>query len=45
MQVFGDLDMLSFVRISLKYWIGNVNRKNSQLFYKKQMVELCTNGY
>ena len=26
MQVFGDLDMLSFVRVNLKNWIGHVTR-------------------
>jgi len=42
MQVFGDLDMLSFVRINLKNWISHVNRLVTYLT-KKQMVELCTN--
>ena len=37
MQLFGDLDVLSFVRISLLNWIGAVNvmdskRKVSQIF-------------
>jgi len=29
MQLFGDLDILSFVRISQLNWIGHVNRMNS----------------
>ena len=41
MQVFEDLDMLSFVRINLKNWIGHVNRL-VKYFTKKQMAELCT---
>ena len=37
MQLFGDLDVLSFVRISFLNWIGAVNvmdskRKVSQIF-------------
>jgi hypothetical protein len=30
MQLFGDLVILSFVRISLLNWIGNVNRTGSK---------------
>ena len=30
MQLFGDLDTLSFVRISQLKWIGNVNRMNNK---------------
>ena len=30
MQLFGDLDMLSFVRISRLRWIGHVNRLDSK---------------
>jgi hypothetical protein len=30
MQMFGDLDILSLVRISRLNWIGHVNRKNSK---------------
>ena len=36
MQLFGDLDILSFVRTSRLNWTGNVNRmdsKKSQVFY------------
>jgi hypothetical protein len=29
-QLCGDLDMLSFVRISLLNWIGRVNRMDSK---------------
>jgi len=29
-QLFGDLDVLSFVRISRLNWIGHVNRMNSK---------------
>jgi hypothetical protein len=35
MQIFGDVDILTFVRISRVNWIGNVNRmdsKRSQVF-------------
>ena len=35
MQIFGDVDILKFVRISRVNWIGNVNRmdsKRSQVF-------------
>jgi hypothetical protein len=30
MQSFGDLDILSFVRISLLKWIGHVNKMDSK---------------
>jgi len=30
LQLFGDLDMLSFVRISRLNWIGDVNRMDSK---------------
>jgi hypothetical protein len=30
MQLFGDLDMLSFVRLSLYNWIGHVNRMDNK---------------
>jgi hypothetical protein len=30
MQLFGDLDILSFVRISRLNWIGRVNRMDSE---------------
>jgi hypothetical protein len=30
MQLFGDLDTLSFVRISLLNWIGHVDRMGSK---------------
>jgi hypothetical protein len=30
MQLFGDLDILSFARISWLNWIGHVNRMNSK---------------
>jgi hypothetical protein len=30
MHLFGDLDILSFVRISWLNWIGCVNRKDSK---------------
>ena len=30
MQLFGYLDMLSFVRLSRLNWIGSVNRMNSK---------------
>jgi hypothetical protein len=30
MQLFGDLDVLSFVRISWPKWIGHVNRMDSK---------------
>jgi hypothetical protein len=30
MQLFGDLEILSFVRISHLNWVGHVNRKNSK---------------
>jgi hypothetical protein len=38
MQLFGDLDMLSFVRVSRLNWIGHVDtmdskRKVSPVFY------------
>jgi hypothetical protein len=29
-QLFGDLDILSFVRVSLLNWIGRVNRMDSK---------------
>jgi hypothetical protein len=29
-QLFGDLDILSFVRKSLLSWIGHINRMNSK---------------
>ena len=29
MQLFGDLDILSFVRVSRLDWIGRVNRMDS----------------
>jgi len=29
MQLFGDLDILSFVKIMQLNWIGHVNRMNS----------------
>jgi hypothetical protein len=31
MQLFGDLDMLSFLRISRLNWIGHVNPLNTEL--------------
>jgi len=31
LQRFGDLDLLSFVRVSLLSWTGRVNRMNSKL--------------
>ena len=30
MQLFGDLDILSFARISRLNWIGHVNRIDSE---------------
>jgi hypothetical protein len=30
MQLFGDLDVFSFVRISLLNWIGHVSRMDSK---------------
>jgi hypothetical protein len=30
MQLFGDLDILSFVRVGRLNWIGNVNRMDSK---------------
>ena len=30
MQLFGDLDMLSFVRVSRLNWIGHVSRMDSK---------------
>jgi hypothetical protein len=30
MQLFGDLDILSFVRINQLKWIGHVNRMDSK---------------
>jgi hypothetical protein len=30
MQLFGDLDILSFVRISQLKWIGHINRMDSK---------------
>jgi hypothetical protein len=30
MQLFGDLDVLSFVRISRSNWIGHANRMGSE---------------
>jgi hypothetical protein len=30
MQLFGDLDILSFVRITWLNWIGHVNRMDSK---------------
>jgi len=30
MQLFGDLDMLSFVRTSRLNWVGHVNRLDSE---------------
>ena len=30
MQLFGDLDIFSFVRISLLTWISHVNRMDSK---------------
>jgi len=40
MQVFGDLDILSFVRISWMNWIGHVNRMNS----KRRVSEVFNNN-
>ena len=40
MQLFGDLDMLSFVRVSGLNWIGHVNRMDSKRKSKSRMVEL-----
>jgi hypothetical protein len=31
MQLFGDLDILSFVSISVLNWIGRVNRMDSKI--------------
>jgi len=39
MQLFGDLDILSFVRKSRLNWIGHVNRKNN-----KRKVSLVFNN-
>jgi hypothetical protein len=30
MQLFGDIDILSFVRVSLLNWISHVNRMDSK---------------
>jgi hypothetical protein len=30
MQLFGDLDILSYVRIRRLYWIGDLNRMESK---------------
>jgi len=30
MQLFGDLDVLSFARINVLNWIGRVNRMDSK---------------
>ena len=30
MQLFGDLDIFSLVRISRLNWVGHVNRKDSE---------------
>jgi len=40
MQLFGDLDILSFVRISWLNWIGHVNRMNS----KRKVSEVFNNN-
>jgi len=32
MQLFGDLDTFSLVRVSQLNWTGHVNRKVSQIF-------------
>jgi len=34
MQMFGDLDILSFVRISQLNWIGQFNRMDSKIKVK-----------
>jgi len=39
MQLFGDLDIISFVRISWLNWIGHVNRMNS----KRKVSEVFNN--
>jgi len=40
MQMFGDLDILSFVRISRLNWIGRVNRIDS----KRKVSQIYTNN-
>jgi hypothetical protein len=44
MQVFGDLDMLSFVRINLKNWISHVNRLVKYLTKKNRLLN-CVEIY
>jgi len=41
MQLFGDLDILSFVRISRLNSIGNVNRRDS----KTKVIQLFKNSH
>jgi hypothetical protein len=40
MQLFGDLDILSFVRVSRLNWTGHVNRMDS----KRKVSELFNNN-
>jgi len=40
MQLFGDLNILSFVRISWFNWIGHVNRMDS----KRKVSEVFNNN-
>jgi len=40
MQLFGDLDILSFVRISRLNWIGQVNRMDS----KRRVIQVFGNN-
>jgi hypothetical protein len=39
MQLFGDLDILSFVRISRLNWIGHVDRMDS----KRKIIQVFNN--
>jgi hypothetical protein len=40
MQLFGDLDILPFVRISRLNWIGHVNRMDST----RKVSQVCNNN-
>jgi len=47
MYLFGDLDILSFVRISQLNWIGHVNRMDSKSKVKeskRKAIQVFTNN-
>jgi hypothetical protein len=40
MQLFGDLEIISFVRISQLNWVGHVNRMDS----KRKVIQMYDNN-